>query len=79
MAAPQAQQETPTFKLVLVGDGGTGKVNRTQEQSSEFLFPSRSTARMLSCRTTPLPDEGHRANPQFFFFADHFRQASCDG
>lgn len=26
MAAPAEQQAAPTFKLVLVGDGGTGKV-----------------------------------------------------
>jgi len=26
-----AQQEIPTFKLVLVGDGGTGKVMSSQE------------------------------------------------
>lgn len=44
MAAPQAQQETPTFKLVLVGDGGTGKVNLPQAKLFAFLSPSWAAA-----------------------------------
>ena len=33
--------ETPTFKLVLVGDGGTGKVNGPPHYTS-FPYPSDS-------------------------------------
>lgn len=36
MAAPQQAQATPTFKLVLVGDGGTGKVSPPED---DVFFP----------------------------------------
>lgn len=38
MAEGAEAQQTPTFKLVLVGDGGTGKVRRIQDL---LLFPRR--------------------------------------
>jgi len=45
-----AEQQTPTFKLVLVGDGGTGKVRRDCLPPS--LAVSLSTARRTA---TPPP------------------------
>jgi hypothetical protein len=54
-----AEQQTPTFKLVLVGDGGTGKVrSKTIAPMCAFLVIVRLQQwRWMWLSTTPPGDE----------------------
>ena len=45
------QQAPPTFKLVLVGDGGTGKV-RTLHQTTTFALTPKMAAATVVCLST---------------------------
>lgn len=75
-------QETPTFKLVLVGDGGTGKVSSPE---GDYPPPSSLAQRSAGNTLSPLPNypaarmRGIVLTRNFFYLPDHLRQAPCDG
>ena len=82
MAEAAGAQAPPTFKLVLVGDGGTGKVSTVYpgselgwifvEVDTLYAFHSPTHSNMLSC-TVLLSREMH-ANVSI----DHIRKAPLD-
>lgn len=69
--------ETPTFKLVLVGDGGTGKVIKPPRTAVHVLLAavvggSISLAELPRCVVRGIVLTRN-------FLPDHLRQAPCDG
>lgn len=65
----EASQAPPSFKLVLVGDGGTGKVSGLQKDWSYCAFDI-----LLAGNICPVfvSSRGREAN----CFIDHLRQAT---
>lgn len=49
-----AEQQTPTFKLVLVGDGGTGKVRLNKDDDFFLVANGKCPARMDASMMSPL-------------------------
>jgi GTPase SAR1 family protein len=85
-----ANTGTPTFKLVLVGDGGTGKVRRTIIWSLRHTEPASSN----NARSRPAPDyylaiqtrscralyaQLQRLLTPCVILIDYIREASLDG
>lgn len=74
--APAAGQAPPTFKLVLVGDGGTGKVGSSNTRDSpSCLLHQRQCGRFhlgrCICEISSATDESS--------LLDNIREASLDG